>query len=118
QLDLVSARNVLIYLGPVLQNRVLPTFHYALKPNGYLFLGMSETVGNFSDLFEVVDKKHKIYQRTAKASRLNFEYLPERHARVGIVATEAGEEPVRGALDVQREADRIVLTRYAPSGVV
>ena len=76
QLDLVSCRNVLIYLGPVLQERVLPILHFALKPGGILVLGSSETVGSFGDLFEVLDEKNKIYVRTPAPSRHRFDYAP------------------------------------------
>jgi len=63
RIDLLCCRNVLIYLQPELQKQMFPMFHYALNPNGILFLGNSESVGSFSDLFSVVDRKHKIYQR-------------------------------------------------------
>jgi two-component system CheB/CheR fusion protein len=63
KLDLISCRNVLIYLDLELQKQLLPMFHYCLNPRGYLFLGSSETVGGFADLFEPIDLKHKIFQR-------------------------------------------------------
>lgn len=63
KLDLLSCRNLLIYLGPSLQRRLLPLFHYALKPRGLLFLGTSESVGRFPQLFLAVDKKHKLFRR-------------------------------------------------------
>ncbi|HEV7350928.1 PAS domain S-box protein [Telluribacter sp.] len=63
KLDLISCRNLLIYFGPNLQKQVIPLFHYALNPEGYLFLGKSETVGHFSDLFSTVDGKNKLFQR-------------------------------------------------------
>ena len=69
RLDLISCRNVLIYLEPPLQKRVIPMFHYALNPTGFLVLGTSESVGSFSDLFDVVDKKYKIYSKRASAFR-------------------------------------------------
>ena len=62
RLDLISCRNVLIYMGVELQRRLLPLFHYALSPGGYLFLGASESVGEFGDLFAVVDRRAKIYR--------------------------------------------------------
>ncbi|WP_375263813.1 CheR family methyltransferase [Palleronia sp.] len=62
RMDLVSCRNLLIYLGGELQDRVIPTFHYALKPGGYLFLGTSEGVSRHSDLFAPLDKQHRIFQ--------------------------------------------------------
>jgi two-component system, chemotaxis family, CheB/CheR fusion protein len=63
RLDLVSCRNLLIYLGGHLQKKLIPLFHYALNPGGYLFLGTSETVGELADLFATLDRKQKIYQR-------------------------------------------------------
>ena len=64
RMDLISCRNLLIYLEPDLQKKALPTFHYALKPEGFLLLGASESIGGFTDLFEPVDKKHKTYCRS------------------------------------------------------
>ncbi|HYB20295.1 MAG TPA: chemotaxis protein CheB, partial [Thermodesulfobacteriota bacterium] len=61
KLDLLSCRNLLIYLEPELQNRLIPLFHYSLRPGGVLFLGSSETIGKFSDLFKLVDKKWKFF---------------------------------------------------------
>jgi two-component system, chemotaxis family, CheB/CheR fusion protein len=69
-LDLVSCRNLLIYLGPVLQKRVIPTLHYALKPDGYLMLGESVSLGSFSEYFVPVDKKSRIFQKKRSATRL------------------------------------------------
>ncbi len=63
RLDLISCRNLMIYLGGELQKRMIPLFHYSLNPGGYLFLGTSETIGSFEDHFAIVDRKAKIYQR-------------------------------------------------------
>jgi two-component system CheB/CheR fusion protein len=63
KLDLISCRNLLIYLNAELQKKIIPVFHYSLVPNGILFLGSSETIGEFVDLFSLVDKKWKIYKR-------------------------------------------------------
>ena len=63
KLDLISCRNLLIYFDQELQQQVLPLFHYALRPSGLLFLGKSETIGGFSDLFETLSSRHKIYLR-------------------------------------------------------
>jgi len=62
KLDMVSCRNLLIYLGGALQKKIIPMFHYALKSGGYLFLGTSETVSEFGDLFDTKDRKQKIFQ--------------------------------------------------------
>jgi two-component system CheB/CheR fusion protein len=63
KLDLISCRNLLIYMGGELQKKLIPLFHYALNPGGMLFLGTSETVGEFVDLFATMDRKLKLYQR-------------------------------------------------------
>lgn len=63
RLDLISCRNLLIYMGPELHHKLIPLFHYALKPKGVLFLGTSETVGDFGDLFAVLNRKTKLYRR-------------------------------------------------------
>ena len=63
KLDLISCRNLMIYLSGDLQKKLMPLFHYALNPGGGLFLGTSETVGDFGDLFGTLDRKAKLYQR-------------------------------------------------------
>lgn len=75
RLDLVTCRNLLIYMGEALQRRLLPLFHYALRPSGFLFLGSSETVGKSSEMFGVIHFKAKIYQRKDEVfgpSRVGF----------------------------------------------
>ncbi|MFT5693781.1 MAG: two-component system CheB/CheR fusion protein [Oceanicoccus sp.] len=65
KLDILSCRNLLIYLGSELQKKLLPLFHYSLKPEGVLFLGSSETIGQHTDLFTVAEKKCKVFRRSA-----------------------------------------------------
>jgi len=81
KLDLLSCRNLLIYLGPELQKKLLPMFHYSLRPDGFLFLGSSETVGQTNDLFAIVHKKWKIFRRKPSSSAtqavLDFPKLPK-----------------------------------------
>ena len=62
RLDLISCRNVLIYLSPEAQGKILSLFHFALRPQGVLFLGSAETAGSVSAHFEPVSKKHRIYR--------------------------------------------------------
>ncbi len=64
KLDLITCRNMLIYMGAGLQQKLIPLFHYALNPNGFLFLGTSESIGEFGDLFAAIDRKAKLYRRT------------------------------------------------------
>lgn len=69
KLDLISCRNLLIYLEPVLQKKLIPLFHYILNPDGFLILGNSETIGEFTHLFSTVDKKYRIFQRKGIPSK-------------------------------------------------
>jgi two-component system CheB/CheR fusion protein len=118
-LDLVSCRNVLIYMDTALQRRVLPVFHYALNAGGILFLGSSENVGGSSDLFDTVDTRHRIFRKkavTAVGVPLEFGQTAIGE-RIRLPGREEGA-PLWTALDVQKEADRIMLSRYAPVGVV
>jgi two-component system CheB/CheR fusion protein len=121
QMDLVSCRNVLIYMEPVLQKRVLPLLHYALKPTGFLLLGASEGTAGSPSLFAAVDKKHRIYSKKPAPTRLHFDFVSGRFPAEP--ATAPGTAPARrreneAGFDVQKEADRIVLSNHAPAGVI
>src|ERR1700730_16303508 len=124
RIDVISCRNVLIYLGPVLQKRIMPIFHYALKPRGFLMLGGAEGIlGTASDLFELMDRKNKIYCRKSTASGLHFDFAASRYSTgAGNLATGGKEAPLRESgvrlLDLHKEADRILLTKYARVAVV
>ncbi len=119
RLDLISCRNVLIYMDTPLQRRVVPVLHYALKPDGYLFLGFSETPGTSNDLFAPVDASNRIYLRREATSGAPLEFKTfANEAGPGRAGGREEGAPVWSALDVQREADRILLARYAPVGVV
>jgi two-component system, chemotaxis family, CheB/CheR fusion protein len=116
-LDLVSCRNLLIYLGPVLQRRVIPALHYALKPGGFLMLGTSENLGGFAEHFGLVDKKDKIYHKRKTAGRLttyfaNADYLPGRAAD----AKPAREVPA--PFTVEREVEHLLMNRFIPASIV
>ena len=121
RLDLISCRNLLIYLGPVLQKRAIPTLHYALAPAGYLVLGASETVGSHGDLFEVVDKKRRIYRARGRTRYPAADVWPAQIGTAPTVERPPGISP--GALeklpfDVDRAADAILLASYMPPAVV
>ena len=77
KLDLISCRNLLIYFDPALQARILPMFHYALRDDGILFLGSSETIGKATDLFAPLDKRWKIFSRkSSEATPPRFTQAP------------------------------------------
>jgi two-component system CheB/CheR fusion protein len=119
RLGLVSCRNVLIYMDSALQKKVLPILHYALSPGGFLFLGASENIGTHTDLFEAVDARHRIFTKKLNSTSgpLDFAgYSPV--DSTGLRHMPKEETPLWSALDVQKEADRIVLARFAPVGVV
>jgi len=118
RLDLISCRNVLIYLGSSLQKKVMPIFHYALNSTGFLMLGTSESTGEFSDLFALVDKKHRIYSRKIAPVRLRFDLIIREHPLEKTQLGKRVNEDRSNDLDLQKEADRIVLNKYAPVGAV
>jgi two-component system CheB/CheR fusion protein len=117
-LDLISCRNVLIYFGPELQKKVLPMFHYALNPNGFLLLGNSESIGAFADLFALAHKRHKIYSKKSVSPRLILDLARGDYGleRQGVIATLPDGLPK--SFDPQKEADRLLLDRYSPPGVL
>ena len=124
RMDLISCRNVLIYLSPVLQKKVIPIFHYALKTSGFLLVGNTEgLLGSGAEIFELVDRKSKIYQKKPVPSPVTFglSISAERPREAGQArpSNAAKEEPpAKPPADVQREADRLLLTKYVPSAVV
>jgi two-component system CheB/CheR fusion protein len=123
RMDLISCRNLLIYLEPVLQKQVLPLLHYALKPAGVLWLGSSETTGMASDLFEPEDKRHRFYSRRPTAERLRLSYptgdqTQEKGSRLAPPTARAEPAATSGEMEAQREADRIIATRYAPASAL
>src|SRR5437879_4355880 len=120
RIDVISCRNVLIYLGPVLQKRIMPIFHYALKPRGFLMLGGAEgIIGTGSDLFELMDRKHKIYCRKSTPSGLHFDFAASQYpTHLASDKQTQKREGVVQLLDLRKEADRILLTKYAPVAVV
>jgi two-component system CheB/CheR fusion protein len=115
KLDLVSCRNVLIYLGQSLQQRVIPILHYALNQPGYLLLGPAETIAGFEKHFEPIDAEARIYARKpGPRTSLTFPTA----SQLGRLPTRRPADAVRSALDVQREVDHVLLARYAPACVV
>jgi two-component system CheB/CheR fusion protein len=115
--DLISCRNLLIYLGSDLQGQVIPLFHYALKQNGYLFLGTSENVTRHSRLFATVDKNHRIFQRRGHLDRRLPDFpltAPDLSHRAPVMTTPHGT----GQSSLKAVAERALLERYLPAYAV
>ena len=114
RIDLASCRNLLIYLEPPAQKRVLRILHYALTPAAFLVLGSSETASDASELFSAVDHKHKIYRKKHAPTQVGNDVT------FGVPHTGVSPPPVpvRPTLSLQAIADRKVLELYGPAGVV
>jgi two-component system CheB/CheR fusion protein len=119
KLDLISCRNMLIYMEPVLQKRLIPLFHYALSAGGFLLLGNSESVGEFTNLFTAMERKWKLYRRKdltlGTIGTLTVPALPVRGEHVA--AGGAGEAKERKAPALREVTERMLLRNYAPACV-
>ena len=122
KLDLLSCRNLLIYLSSELQKKLIPLFHYSLNPGGILFLGSAETIGTFSNLFAPIDVKTRIYRRldeTVGAIPVDFPAskgaLPFAH---GEAEREQGPAAKPPPPNLQMLVDRVIVQRFSPIGVL
>jgi two-component system, chemotaxis family, CheB/CheR fusion protein len=119
RLDLVSCRNLLIYLEPELQKKVAALFHYALRPGGFLFLGPSEMVAGQPELFRTLDKKHRVFQSRDTVARPPFSFPLGERSRLGL---RPPEETLRRSQPRQHEVARtfeaVLIENYAPACVV
>ncbi|MEI7636635.1 MAG: chemotaxis protein CheB [Syntrophus sp. (in: bacteria)] len=121
KLDLISCRNLLIYLGGDLQKKLVPLFHYALNPGGFLFLGTSETVGGFDDLFAALDRKLKLYQRKEdyQGARVALgRFVPPMTAIAAALPRAAGKAPFPAKLPLRELAEQALLQQLAPDGAI
>ena len=114
RLDLISCRNVLIYLDTDLQRQLLPMFHFILNPKGYLFLGTSETIGEAADMFATVDLKWKIFQRKGTVQHRLADY-PVRELPARDEGQPSRKEAAR-EMNIRTLLERLVLDEYAPPG--
>jgi two-component system, chemotaxis family, CheB/CheR fusion protein len=121
KLDFLACRNLLIYLDAAAQQKILPLFHYALKPNGILFLGSSETIGETEHFFAVTDRKWKLFKRTEGPS--TFPHL-ERFSGEALRRATGAHEKAEASLVRTRPASistliqQLLDSRYAPAAVV
>ncbi len=121
RVDFISCRNMLIYFDPVLQQQVVPMLHYALKPGGCLWLGGSESVGTTRALFEAEDVRHKIFiKRPGGGTSPGMRFRPARGSSLPGTASSppafSMREPFRA--DLPKEAERLLLSKYTPPGVL
>jgi len=124
-LDLVSCRNLMIYLGPALQEKALQIFQYVLKPRGILMLGHSETIGVFSGGFSLLNLKKKVFFERTSASNARLDFVQfGRFMEPGYASKNLGQSaaeqtnPAQDALDLQGELDSVLPARYIPNGVI
>ncbi|MFA5293433.1 MAG: chemotaxis protein CheB [Phycisphaerae bacterium] len=117
-LDLISCRNLLIYMQPVLQKRIFNNFHYGLRPGGFLVLGTSESAGGYSNLFKTLDRQHRIFVKKYLSGGYRLEsgqkYYPLKQLEIKEPpAIRKGKES-----DMARLVEQVVLGEYAPCGVL
>lgn len=120
KMDIISCRNVLIYMEAYLQKKALTTFHYALNPKGFLLLGKSETVSSVAELFTngaPGDKKEKLFTRKEGTGRLIPVVSRQTEETLGY-SNAAGGKNEMNRTDFQKTADDIILSKYTPAGVV
>lgn len=118
RMDLICCRNLLIYLGAELQAQVIPMFHYALRPSGYLFLGISESIGQHPELFALLDKKHRIFQRRDHVAPQTPLSLMLPGPRLLAHPLGPRQELPAAGMPLRRQVEARVLERFAPAYVV
>jgi two-component system CheB/CheR fusion protein len=115
RIDLVSCRNLLMYLQPILQQDVVRNLHYALASNGVLWLGSADSIGSQQELFETQDAQHKIFRRRAGTASPALRRVPSRRSAP---SQPHGRDDVARPVDLLKESDRLLLSRFAPAGVL
>ena len=119
KLDLVSCRNLLIYLTPELQKKLLPLFHYSLNPDGFLLLGSAETIGSSTEMFAPLTGKLRLYRRLGNVPRTELIDFPPAFSPPRPAVTAANSSVgMKPAVDLQSLADHLLLQRYAPAAVL
>ncbi len=118
KLDVVSCRNLLIYLTADVQRKLLPMFHYTLNPGGILFLGSAETIGDYTELFASLNGKSRIFRRTESASRPETVGFPSSFSNAGPSRVPDANPTSKSPVSLQSVADQLVLQCYAPPTVL
>lgn len=117
-MDVISCQNVLIYIETNPQRKILQAFHYSLKPTGYMLLGKSESVGNSTDLFTQIDKDLKLYTKKDVAPGHNIFDFSLRPSASMMLPMGKYKLEVPTEIDIEKETDRLLLSRYVPASVV
>ena len=115
KLDLLTCRNLLIYLTPELQKKLLPLFHYSLNPDGILFLGTSESIGGLDDLFAPVDVKMRLYRRLETGQPAQAFEFPTAFSKA---RSGASAKLIKPSVNIQSQADSLLLQTYSPAAVM
>ena len=118
RIDLVSCRNLLIYFDRDAQGQIVPTFHYALRPGDYLFLGTSENVGQSEEMFEPIERKHRIFRRRSDVAASFQLPLSVSGLRPGGGAATVPRRPGMGGILLRQAVEAQVLERFAPAHVL
>ncbi len=117
KLDILSCRNLLIYLTPEVQKKLMPLFHYSLSPGGILLLGSAETIGSYTELFTALKGKSRIFRRTESSLRPEpIEFPPS--FSTGVPNRQAAGPASKPPASLQSQAEQLVLQRYAPPTVL
>ena len=116
KMDLITCRNVLIYMNIFLQRKALTTFHYALRENGFLLLGKSETTSQAEELFTPFDKTSKIYTRNNVSGRAVHQAMNEGNETASEIRKAA--KPAETKTDFRKSAETILLSEYTPASVI
>ncbi len=118
KLDILSCRNLLIYLTPEVQKKLIPLFHYSLMPGGILFQGSAETIGDGTDLFAPLSGKSRLFRRTESVIRPEMTSFPAAFGAGQSTGAETHQAMTKPPASLQSLADQLVLQSYAPSAVL
>ena len=117
KLDILTCRNLLIYLNSEVQKKLMPLFHYSLSPGGILFLGSAETIGDATDLFALLSGKARLFRRTESTLPTEPVDFPSSYSAGPPAGPEARPEP-KPPVSLQSFADQLLLQRYAPPALL
>ena len=118
RLDLISCRNLLIYMSTVLQNKLIPLLHYALNPGGILFLGSAETLGEHNDLFMTLDPKAKIYKSLASFNKNHLNFMPSTLGQAIASLKDANKPAASLQMSLRELTENAILQQVAPASAL